>query len=223
MLIPEKWENIYLYASVIKQMNNIETWEMYFYYTPKGLIKRKEINVYEIPILFNIDEKEYLKLVDNLCNTIKQLNVVYKKTYDKNWSSVVITIKDLKFTVEYSNENLLKSKYSSQDRHLIFKYKYLNMPLQRFSKNERILLQEYLEKNESKEVYDSYCEYIQDEKLYNYIQYGIDNGIEVNENENQLVVIKKRKFKFLNIFRKWHTQQAIEELLKQKNQILINK
>ena len=35
-LIPEKWNKVYLYASVIKQLNNLETGEMFFYYFPKG-------------------------------------------------------------------------------------------------------------------------------------------------------------------------------------------
>ena len=29
-LIPEKWESIYLYASVMKQLNNLETWEIIY-------------------------------------------------------------------------------------------------------------------------------------------------------------------------------------------------
>ena len=36
-LIPEKWEEIYLYASVIDDEENVQTGEMYFYYLPKGL------------------------------------------------------------------------------------------------------------------------------------------------------------------------------------------
>ena len=40
-LIPEKWESIYLYASVVDTINDVETWEMYFYYMPSGFIKKK--------------------------------------------------------------------------------------------------------------------------------------------------------------------------------------
>ena len=44
-IIPEKWESIHLYASVIENMNYIETGEMFFFYLPKGLLKKKYINV----------------------------------------------------------------------------------------------------------------------------------------------------------------------------------
>ena len=55
-MIPEKWEELYLYSSVIEQLGQFETGELFFYYIPKGIIKRKPINVYEIPSKFNLDE-----------------------------------------------------------------------------------------------------------------------------------------------------------------------
>ena len=84
-LVPEKWESIYLYASVVKQLNNLETWEMYFYYVPTGLLRKNPISVYEVPTKFNVDEEEYLELVDNLCNTIKKLRKDYNTIYGKDW------------------------------------------------------------------------------------------------------------------------------------------
>lgn len=60
-MIPEKWDKIYLYASIIEKANNIQTGEMFFYYYPKGLLKKNPINVYEIPSKFNIDEKAYIR------------------------------------------------------------------------------------------------------------------------------------------------------------------
>ena len=58
-MIPEKWEKICLYASIMEQVNNLQTGEMFFYYYPTGLLKKNPINVYEITNKFNIDEKEY--------------------------------------------------------------------------------------------------------------------------------------------------------------------
>ena len=34
-MIPEKWDRIYLYASILEKVNNLETGEMFFYYYPK--------------------------------------------------------------------------------------------------------------------------------------------------------------------------------------------
>ena len=59
-MIPEKWESIYLYASVIQRDNGEETGEMFFYYFPKSIIKRNPINVYQIPQKFNLNEDEYI-------------------------------------------------------------------------------------------------------------------------------------------------------------------
>ena len=173
-LIPEKWESIYLYASVVKQLNNLERWEMYFYYIPTGLLKKNPINVYEIPSKFNVDEDEYLELVDNLCNTIKKLRKEYRNSYQKDWTNVVIAIKDEQFLIEYNNDNLAKSKYTSKDRHLIFKHKYLNIPVQNFPKKERKIIENFLENEEYKMIYDRYFEFIPKENVHNYIEYEKD-------------------------------------------------
>ena len=53
-MIPEKWNKIFLYASVIDWVNSLETGEMYFYYIPKGILKREPVNVYEVPNKFNL-------------------------------------------------------------------------------------------------------------------------------------------------------------------------
>ena len=84
-MIPEKWESIYLYASVIQRDNGEETGEMFFYYFPKSIIKRNPINVYQIPQKFSLDEEEYIKLTDELYDLIKKLRHECKR-YDKiNW------------------------------------------------------------------------------------------------------------------------------------------
>ena len=78
-MIPEKWDELYLYASVIERFGNIETGELFFYYIPKGILKKNPINVYEIPTKFNLEEGEYLRLVELLYDKIKELRNEYKK------------------------------------------------------------------------------------------------------------------------------------------------
>ena len=55
-MIPEKSDEVYLYATVMLDEENDETGEMFFFYYPKGIIKKRPINVYEIPARFNIEE-----------------------------------------------------------------------------------------------------------------------------------------------------------------------
>ena len=174
-LIPEKWESIYLYASIKKEFNSIDTWEMYFYYIPSGFIRKNPINVYEIPSKFNVDEKEYLVLVDNFCNTIKNLQKVYEEIYKKEWTNMVIAIKDEQFLIEYNDEDLAKSRFTNQDRHLIFKHKYLNIPLQNFSKKDKKVILDYLNNEEDKLIFDRYFEYIPNKQMQNYIEFEKEN------------------------------------------------
>ena len=144
-LIPEKWDKIFLYASVIEQMLNLETGELFFYYYPKGILKKNPVNVYEIPSRFNLNEEEYIKLVEKLYDTIKQLRDIYKKQGTRLWSNITIKLVGLKFEIEFNYENLTYSKYSGTERHIIWKYKNLELPLESFNKKDRRLISNYLD------------------------------------------------------------------------------
>ena len=95
-IIPEKWESIYLYASVIDVPGQKPVGEMYFYYLPKGIIKKKYVNGYEVPSLFNIDEEQYSKLITDIYNKIKLLRErMAARSKKKIWSNITITIKKI--------------------------------------------------------------------------------------------------------------------------------
>lgn len=143
-MIPEKWDEVYLYASVIERLGSSLTGELFFYYIPKGLLKRKPINVYEIPKRFNIDEEEYLKLVRILYKNIKELRGEFKNSNQKVWSNLTIIIKKSKFRIEYNYDNLQNGLYNNYERHIIWKYKYLNQGLESCNKEEKNILRKYL-------------------------------------------------------------------------------
>lgn len=144
-LIPEKWDKIYLYASVIQQMMNLETGELFFYYFPKGILKKNPVNVYEIPSRFSLNEEEYIKLVEKLYHTIKELREVYKRQGEKVWSNITIKLVGLQFEIEFNYENLTYAQYSNTERHIIWKYKNLDLPIQSFSRKEKKIIDRYLD------------------------------------------------------------------------------
>ena len=144
-MIPEKWDKVYLYSSIITHPSHLETGEMFFYYVPKGVFKKNPINVYEIPNKFNINEEEYHKLVDKLYATIKKLRNVHIKLGQKKWYSVVISIADFKFNVEYNYEDLRYYRFDSYERHIIFRYKHLNLPYTSFTRKEKKIIEEYIQ------------------------------------------------------------------------------
>ena len=192
-MIPEKWETIYLYASVVDHFK-VQTGEMFFYYYPKSILKRNPVNVYEVPNKFNIDEKAYLKLAENLYKEIKNLREELIKIGEKPWSNLTIIIKDFKFTVEYGYENLINSKYNSYERHLIWRYEYLNIPLTSYSKKDRIMLEEYLANKEVKNKnVTTYQEGIYKKPISNIIEYN--NTSQTKEDEILKANIEKEKIK----------------------------
>ena len=170
-MIPEKWDEVYLYASVIERLGSLQTGELFFYYVPRGLIKRKPINVYEIPSKFNIDEEEYMKLVEILYRNIKELREEFKKSNQKVWSNLTIIIKKSKFRVEYNYDNLQNSLYNNYERHIIWRYKYLNQGIECCNKEERNILLRYLNGAKQLSVDEAYEEGIYIKDIKNIVDY----------------------------------------------------
>ena len=144
-MIPEKWEKMYLYASVSDLIDRRKTGELFFYYIPKGIFKKNPVNVYEIPQKFNLDEKEYLKLVNILYQKIVALREEFKKIeVVPTWTNLTIMIQGIKFKVEYDYEDLTKSKFSNYERHIIWRYNFLGIKEEQMNKEERKIIEKYL-------------------------------------------------------------------------------
>ena len=142
-MLPEKWEKIYLYASVIEHFNNLQTGEMFFFYFPKGVLKKRPINVYEVPSKFSIDETNYFRLADDLYNTIKELRQLQIECAEKPWSNITIAIENLKYRTIYGYEDLNGSEIDIEQRRLIWSYRYLKLPYESFSRSEREIIHQY--------------------------------------------------------------------------------
>ena len=144
-MIPEKWDKMYLYASVSDLIDRRKTGELFFYYIPKGIFKKNPVNVYEIPQKFNLDEKEYIKLVNILYEKIVDLREEFKKIeITPTWTNLTMKIEGAKFKVEYDYEDLNKSKFSSYERHIIWRYNNLEIREEQLSKEEHKIIERYL-------------------------------------------------------------------------------
>ena len=177
-MIPEKWEKLYLYSSVIDKQNGEKTGELYFYYIPKGILRKKPVNVYEIPSKFNLDENDYLKLVKTLYDRIKLLREEFRKSETSTlWSNITMTIENAKFKVEYNYDDLENSTFTSYERHIIWRYEYLGIGEEQVSKKEKEILNRYItgpKLIKRKENYETGI-YIKD----------IENKIAYNTDENK--------------------------------------
>ena len=226
-IIPEKWESIYLYASIVDVPNQKPVGEMYFYYLPKGIIKRKFINSYEIPSLFNIDEEQYSKMITDVYNVLKELRECYKNNNQKVWSSITISIENMRFKIEFDYSNVLDSEYNSYERHLIWRYLYLKEDIGSFTRKDRKIIESYELSNEYKKSFNKpyYIENIYKLPVKNIIDYEKTLSVEeaIAQSANKQEVKEKKKF---NLFKKKKPMQDVifddedESGDLQKNQIL---
>ena len=135
-MIPEKWDKLFLYSSILdKPDKEGRTGELFFYYMPKGILRKKIVNVYEIPSRFNVDEKQYLKLVEILYSEIKELRKEFMKVNEGEiWTNLTMSIQNLRFKVEYDYTDLNNFEFDSFQRHIIWRYENLGIGLEQLNK-----------------------------------------------------------------------------------------
>ena len=194
-MIPEKWDRIYLYASVIESNNCDETGEMFFYYYPKSIIKKNPVNVYEVPTKFNINEAAYMKIANELYNLIKKLKYECIKIDNTNWTNISISIENVEFLVEYNFDNLENSEYTSEERRDIWKCKYLDFPIEKLSKNSRKMVKRYQQEEEwGQHGVTVYSETFYQKHIHNDVTYNVEHENYINEEEEP----KEEKKKVIN-------------------------
>lgn len=178
-MIPEKWDALYLYSSVIELAMEEQAGELFFYYIPKGIFRKNPVNVYEIPTKFNIDEKQYLQLVEILYNEIKELREEFKKSEPgQMWSNITISIQNMKFKVEYFYDDLTRDEFNSYERHVIWRYRYLGIGPEQVSKKDKEILLRYMSVPRNLNKGDEYNSGI-------YIEQDIKNIIEYNTEDEE--------------------------------------
>lgn len=196
-IIPEKWESVYLYASIIDMPNRRPVGEMYFYYFPKGIIKKKPVNCYEIPSAFNIDEDEYSKLITDLYNMIKVLRQIYIVQKRKKWSNLTISIENYQFKVEYDYQDLKKSQFNSYERHVIWRYNYLKPDFNLLSKKDKQIIQKYMEYISSNKIpkKDLYTEGMYKQPVRNIVDFEKTLSVEeaIAQSQKDEKIEKKKK------------------------------
>lgn len=226
-MIPEKWDAIYLYASIVEESHRKPVGEMYFYYLPKGILKRKPVNVYQIPGMFNIDEESYNELVQRLFFNIKQLRAIHKENNSKIWSNITISIENFQFKIEYAYEDLgKKSEFTPYERHIIWRYKHLNDDFDFQTKEEKNIISKYLNSDliKTEKNNDIYTEGMYRQQVHNIIDYERMMTIEAaiaSQKEEAMKEEKKSKSKKKsnNMDDENQTSKKIES----ENQILFNR
>lgn len=141
-LIPENWKSIYLYASVLKNRRG----EMYFYYFPKKIIKTNPVNCYQVPDKFGIDERSYNESLAMLYGMIQDLQILMLP----RWTNITISIEKDVFTIEYHYNNIEQSRYSDEERRIVWGAKYLGIPKESMNLKEKSLVETYNERSRIK-------------------------------------------------------------------------
>lgn len=227
-MIPEKWDAIYLYASIIEEPFQKPVGEMYFYYLPKGILKRKPVNVYQIPGMFNIDEESYNAIVQRLYSDIRSLRECHRETRSRLWSNLTISIKNYQFKIEYAFEDLKQnSEFTPYERHIIWRYKNLGIDSDLQTKEEKHIINRYLNSELiqlEKMNNEVYVEGVYKQPVHNIIDYEktltveaaiASNGFKL-EDGNESKDRKTKKIKNDEIFDNTYLLNRVDKMRKNK-------
>ena len=222
-IIPEKWESIFLYASVIDMPKQKPVGEMYFYYLPKGIIKKKYVNGYEIPSIFNIDEEQYSKLITDVYNLIKLLREKMSKSKKKIWSNITISIENFQFKIEFNYDDLKKSEFDSYERHVIWRYNYLDENDEMLSRKDKKIIEKYKEyiNLHTPLKKDYYFEGVYKKPVKNIIDFEKTLSVEeaIAQSETNIQTEEKKK---KGLFKKNKIDDIIEDEEKTYNNQILN-
>lgn len=212
-MIPERWEELYLYSAVLDEPDREgKTGELFFYYIPKGILKKRPVNVYEIPSRFNLEETEYLKLVDVLYQKIKELRNEFKKSEsEKIWTNITMSIHGIKFRVDYDYTDLQNSEFSSYERHVIWRSEYLNISENQLSRTEKDIINRFKLSAKTLAKKDHYDTGIYIKNIDNMVTYSTKNYEEgydkIDDNscnkklKNQILSSKEEIYRMKNMKR----------------------
>ena len=193
-IVPGKWDELYLYASIIERLGKVQVGEMYFYFMPRGILKRKFINVYEVPNKYNIEEEEYLKLVELLYDEIKELREEFRKTNQKVWSNLTISIKNDRITYTFCYDNLLGGQDEYYDHHIFWRNKYLH--IEPHSRKEKNAIEQYIaNRRPSRKKDEEYDSGIYQKRQTNIITYETTDFKETQKVEYLATKQEKSKIK----------------------------
>ena len=145
-------------------------------YHTKGILRKNPINVYEIPAKFNLEEAEYLRLVDLLYSKIKELREEFKKIEKgRTWSNLTISIKNMRFHIKYDYEDLQNCEYDSYQRHIIWRSKYLNQGIEKVNKEDKEILKKYYNGQKSLIRTEEYEEQIYIKDVKNIVDFDTED------------------------------------------------
>ena len=150
-----------------------------------------------------------------LYSKIKELREAFIKSGQEPWSNVTIIIRNSRFRIEYDYENLKNSDFTSYERHIIWRYKYLEIGPEQVNKKDKEILKRYTlgaKKLNRREVYE-FGIYIKDVK--NIVDY---NNTEEYDNEipNSEIETDKKEEKNISKNQILLSQEEIKKMKKYK-------
>jgi len=137
--IPARWDKVILFAEVSEDAN-----EVFFYFYPES--ESKPIYNLDIPLVYNIDKKQFKNLRYVLNDYFEELWRAFKRSNQDAWTNLTLTLdKTGKFKIDYSYEDL--SGTDAYERQIIWEYKHVGIYPE--EGRPKKIIEEYIEREKA--------------------------------------------------------------------------
>ena len=127
------------------------------------------------------------KKIEALREEFKKIELV------PTWTNLTIKIEGIAFKIEYDYEDLNKSRFSSYERHIIWRYNNLEIKEEQLNKKEKEIIERYLLGEKVVRRRERYEEGIYIKNIKNIVDYDTENYLD--EQNIEYIATKDTKTK----------------------------
>lgn len=138
-IIPVEWSKTFLNAEVLTDSTRV-----YFYFCPQN--KDELVYSNDIPIVYNVSEEIYDKLLFEMFDFFRELQNEFKKNGQDLWTNITMALERTgKFKIDFNYDDISTSILLPSQRRVVWAYKTLGIyPVSDYSKK---FLDEYIKEH----------------------------------------------------------------------------
>lgn len=138
-MIPDDWTKVYLYGEILNDSRTV-----YFFYNRAS--DGKIIYSHDIPAVYKVDKRIYLKALRELSLIVNELHTEYEDNNENSWKNITFVFdRNGQFDMKFGYDDFSQEEYNLTDLKMIWMYEVLGTePEEEVDKQK---LEIYKEKN----------------------------------------------------------------------------
>lgn len=118
-MIPEEWNKVYFYGEILNDSRTV-----YFFYNRAS--DGKIIYSHDIPSVYKVDKRLYLKALRELSMIVNELHTEYDENNENSWKNITFVFgRNGQFDMKFGYDDFSQGEYNLTDLKMIWMYEVL--------------------------------------------------------------------------------------------------